>query len=101
MASRRKRGPAAFRLRLSRVWLSRYLLWPELITGPPPRQFDSAIITRLDALDSCGLLCPHWVTSRLSPYYHLGGCFRAVVQITGKVIPRRAQKGQLTFNSAI
>ncbi len=57
-------------------WLCCYLLWPELITGTPPQQFNTAVITRLGVPDSVGLRCPLWVRSSLSSSYHPTGRFR-------------------------
>jgi len=56
-----------------RYWLRCYLLRPELITGTPPQQFNTAIITRLGVRDSCGLQCPLWVISGPSTSYQLSG----------------------------
>ncbi len=39
-------------------WLCCYLFWPELITGTPPQQFNTAIITRLGVPVTRGLRCP-------------------------------------------
>ncbi len=44
-----------------RVWLCRYLLCPERITGTPPPQFNVDIIARLGAPHPCRLRCPLWV----------------------------------------
>ena len=56
-----------------RYWLCCYLLWPELITGTPPQQFNTAIITRFGVPDTFGLQRPLWVTSSRSAAYHANG----------------------------